>query len=63
MDDVFDNQLCGKCKYHKIADDGVMICNNEDSGWFGCATGYRDCCADFEEEGGMSYELGAVSYK
>lgn len=49
MDDVFDNQLCGKCKHHKIADDGVIICANEDSECFGCAV-CRDCCADYEEE-------------
>ena len=63
MDDVFEKDICKKCKHHKLADDGVWICNNEDSECFGCATGHRDCCADFESEGGISYEWRAVSYK
>lgn len=48
-DDIFDDEICGKCKFHRTADDGTWICNNEDSECFGCATEYRDCCMDFED--------------
>lgn len=45
----FDSDICEKCKYRITADDGVQICNNEDSEYYGCATSSRDCCKDFEE--------------
>ena len=45
MDD-FDEEICGKCVYHKKSD-GEWICGNEDSECYGCSTEFKDACSDY----------------
>lgn len=50
LDEKEDDACCGNCKHHK-KDDGVWICDNEESDCYGCATNYRDYCNEHEEKG------------